>query len=262
FTIGEGREKTKVRYVKEHSELMLFVKARMEYVLRFKDKSVNSGPVYTAVSLDCKTNSDGLQLLGLSTSNQTSYIFDCNKIGEYVVLNILEPILTAEHVLKVMQCPQDHEKNLNEIGEFTLKGILDARSVAHWLHQHPQISLDDLLENPRQATQHTEHFRQETKNEREVGSDRPLPRDQLESAALDIVALQRTTSKLSTILTKMTRVTDETEEASTTRAIDETEAATVDDAPMEDVWKRREEACWNEPMEDIWKQREEDCWNI
>jgi hypothetical protein len=73
------------------------------YLFPSQGITVQNSLPYQIISVDCKVGAPkDLQLVQMATSQNRAYIFDCQSIGKNDVLKCLEPILSADSVVKMI----------------------------------------------------------------------------------------------------------------------------------------------------------------
>jgi stage III sporulation protein SpoIIIAA len=189
---------TTVHYVREYSDMVNTAKELCHYLFPSQGITVQNSLPYQIISVDCKVGAPkDLQLVQMATLQKHAYIFDCQSIGKNDVLKCLEPILSADSVVKMIHDVHPDAKAIFGFGGITLKGVLDTQLVAELLFHHPHIGLNDFLSHMEQPVcRPKEEFYRRMSNDHNFWSKRPLLYEELQYAAMGVISSQLTVPKV------------------------------------------------------------------
>mmetsp|Transcript_19182 Transcript_19182/g.47747 ORF Transcript_19182/g.47747 Transcript_19182/m.47747 type:complete len:745 (-) Transcript_19182:994-3228(-) len=148
----------------------------------------------------CKNACDDLQLLQIAT-NQNVYLVDCAQIGQDKVRSLLEPILWTTglklvHDLHELAPPiQKCFGSVTRIGLF--HRMIDTQLLCELLWRNPSMGLNEFLSKldlPKHAGR--EFFEERQKAGFNPWSKRPIAKQSLEHAAMEVYSLQKSATKI------------------------------------------------------------------
>ena len=194
FAIDNG---TKCHYITNLSD----AETTLNGILKCLSGSISATDASQFISVDCEglTNGD-LQLIQIATVEEV-YIFDCQLIGRRELCRLMEPILTQTHPIKLMHDLTDDAIVFDKFGDIELVGALDTQLLAEFLWNDPFVGFNELLSRldlPEHQTKKIMGNRMDTN--KDLWCDRPLAKESLRYAAMDVSLLQNMAIKISSIV--------------------------------------------------------------
>eukprot|EP00908_Phaeocystis_cordata_P000460 Transcript_10487.p1 GENE.Transcript_10487~~Transcript_10487.p1 ORF type:complete len:831 (-),score=192.75 Transcript_10487:133-2262(-) len=162
------------------------------------------GETKAVVAVDCEGVPEELYLVQVATSTHT-FVFDCMKLGAREVCEALAPLLTSQTTIKLLHDLHKDAVALHQLGSVQLCGCLDSQLAMELLVGTLHIGFNDLLKQLGHDLHPSKHFMKKRMDEsgRAGGSlfaKRPLPRDVLEYAAMDVSLLLGAYERLQELL--------------------------------------------------------------
>jgi len=158
----------------------------VESYLDLRDKPI------CMVCIDCKGVPDSLDLIQVGTLIGV-FVIDCVTIGAGAVCQALKPLLESSVALKVFHDVHKAALALAMHGKVKVRNVLDTQLAAEHLWGDLHLSFDALLFKIGQQNHPTKRaMKHEMQHDSSLWSKRPLPKEFIEYAALDLITLQAT----------------------------------------------------------------------
>lgn len=154
------------------------------------------------IALDCEGVPEALELLQVATQKGV-YIFDCRTLGEDTVCRKLTPLLTSTDIVKFIHDLHKDAVALDQFGSIKLEGVLDTQLVAEHFWGEIHLGFNGLLTKLELPNHPSKDFmRAQMRSGVDLWSERPIPQNYLEYAAMDVSCLRAATLPIADMLAK------------------------------------------------------------
>jgi stage III sporulation protein SpoIIIAA len=149
-------------------------------------KITSSDDDKTVIAVDCEGVPDNLFLIQVGTMDST-YVFDCVKLGPQRVCEFLSPMLTDARVTKLFHDLHNDAAAFANIGAINqLEGTLDTQLAMESLTGELHVGFNQLMKNLNQKQHGSKHVMKGRMQNGQLFAQRPLPRDVLKYAVDDV----------------------------------------------------------------------------
>lgn len=138
------------------------------------------------LSVDCEGVPEDLFLIQVGTPTNT-YVFDCVKLGPKKVCDFLRDILTNPHIIKLFHDLHNDAAALASLGDiYEMNGTLDTQLAMEFLTGDTLFGFNRVLQELGTPQHMSKHIMQCQMKNKDLFSQRPLPRDVLQYAVDDV----------------------------------------------------------------------------
>jgi hypothetical protein len=162
----------------------------------FNTTSMNDSTECEVVAVDCEGVPEDLFLIQVGTRIET-FVFDCVKLGAKKVCDFLKELFVDGRVLKLFHDIHNDAAALSTIGGITeMKGSLDTQLAMECLTGDVFFGLNQVLQELGKPQHTGKHIMKQQMKNKDLFSQRPLPRDVLQYAVDGVKLLVGTYEKL------------------------------------------------------------------
>jgi hypothetical protein len=162
----------------------------------FNTTSMNDSTECEVVAVDCEGVPEDLFLIQVGTRIET-FVFDCVKLGAKKVCDFLKELFVDGRVLKLFHDIHNDAAALSTIGGITeMNGSLDTQLAMECLTGDVFFGLNQVLQELGKPQHTSKHIMKQQMKNKDLFSQRPLPRDVLQYAVDDVKLLVGTYEKL------------------------------------------------------------------
>ena len=178
FHLSSGEEVELVQTVERLKQLLA------------SDAALN-GDAESVVAVDCEGVPEALHLIQLATSERV-LVIDGVELGQAELCEVLTPLFTSERTIKLLHDLHKDAAAIATIGSVTLVNCLDSQLAMELLSGSLHMGFNDMLKELGRE-QHPSKLamkrRMASDDSGGVFARRPLPRDVIEYAAMDVTLL-------------------------------------------------------------------------
>jgi stage III sporulation protein SpoIIIAA len=149
------------------------------------------GETDSVVALDCEGVPEALHLIQLATKERV-VVLDGIKLGQKEMCALLAPLLTSKRTVKLLHDLHKHAAALVSIGGVEMSNCLDSQLIMELISHSLHMGFNEMLKQLG-GTVHPSKLamkdRMTSDSSKSIFLQRPLPRDVIEYAAMDVTLL-------------------------------------------------------------------------